>query len=55
MMHARSVCPLTLVEHKLLTLGGGIHTFSHIGETIGLLVYDVSVPPENLISAQQFF
>jgi hypothetical protein len=35
-------------------LGGGIHTLSHIGKTIGLLVYAVSVPAENLILAQQF-
>jgi hypothetical protein len=35
-------------------LGGGIHTLSHIGETIGLLVYAIRVPAENLISAQQF-
>jgi hypothetical protein len=28
--------------------------FSHKGETIGLLVCAVSVPVENLISAQQF-
>jgi hypothetical protein len=35
-------------------LGGGIHMLSHIGETIGLLVYAVSVPTKNLISAQQF-
>jgi hypothetical protein len=33
-------------------LGGGIHTLSHIGETIGLLVGAVSVPAENLILAQ---
>jgi hypothetical protein len=35
-------------------LGSGIHTLSHIGETIGRLVYAVSVPAENLILAQQF-
>jgi hypothetical protein len=48
MMHARSVHPLTL------TLGGGIHTLSHIGETIGILVCAVSVPAEDYILAQQF-
>jgi hypothetical protein len=35
-------------------LGSGINMLSHIGETIGLLVYAISVPAENLISAQQF-
>jgi hypothetical protein len=35
-------------------LGGGIHTLSHIGENIGLLVYAIRVLAENLISAQQF-
>jgi hypothetical protein len=39
---------------NFLTLGGGIHTFPHINDTIGLLVCTVSVPAENLISAQQF-
>jgi hypothetical protein len=39
---------------KLLALGGGIHTLSHIGETIGLQRYVVSVPTENFILAQQF-
>jgi hypothetical protein len=46
--HVCSICPLTLGG------GGGIHTLSHTGETIGLQRCIVSVPAENFISAQQF-
>jgi hypothetical protein len=35
-------------------LGGGIHTLSHIGKTIGLLIYTISILTENVISTQQF-
>jgi hypothetical protein len=57
-MNKHDACTFRTSSHpsrifKILMLGGGIHTRSHIGETIGLLVCAISVPAENCISAQQ--
>jgi hypothetical protein len=56
-MNKHDACTFHTSSHssrifKILTLGGGIHTRSHIGETIGLLACAVSVPTENCILAQ---
>jgi hypothetical protein len=58
-MNKHDACMFRTSSHpsrifKILTLGGGLHTRYHIGKTIGLLVYAVSVPVENYILAQQF-
>jgi hypothetical protein len=51
-MNKHDACTFHTSSHpsrilKFLTLGGGIHTLSHIGKTISLLICAVSVPAED--------